>query len=43
MGFGVTNPALDAVARTYAGPAAVERSETVRTLFPGGPLEPAAR
>jgi hypothetical protein len=43
MGFGVTNPALDAVARTYAGPAAVERSETVKTLFPDGPLERAAR
>jgi 4-hydroxysphinganine ceramide fatty acyl 2-hydroxylase len=32
--FGVTNPALDALARTYAGIHATERSATTRSLFP---------
>jgi sterol desaturase/sphingolipid hydroxylase (fatty acid hydroxylase superfamily) len=33
MWFGVTNPSLDLVYRTYAGVSTVERSETTRTLF----------
>jgi hypothetical protein len=35
--FGVTNPALDAVIRTYRPVAEAERSDTVRVLFPRGP------
>lgn len=34
LGFGVTNPALDALARTYAGSRATERSTSARRLFP---------
>ena len=41
--FGVTNPAFDVVARTYAGIAGAERSESTRLLFPeafsGYPVE----
>ncbi len=41
--FGVTNPALDALARTYAGIAQAERSATTRLLFPDAFPELAAR
>jgi sterol desaturase/sphingolipid hydroxylase (fatty acid hydroxylase superfamily) len=32
--FGVTNPTVDVIARTYRGVADADRSDTTRTLFP---------
>jgi hypothetical protein len=34
MWFGVTNPSMDLVGRTYARVAAIDRSDTTRVLFP---------
>ena len=34
MWFGVTNPSMDVIGRTYARVAEVERSGSTRVLFP---------
>jgi hypothetical protein len=34
MWFGVTNPSMDLVGRTYARVAEIDRSATTRVLFP---------